>query len=167
MSIIVKDNEILARDEIDALLKEQKELMDSAIDRWADSVDAHIGKMFSDQKKKVHFFAKMSCTLCGKDHYVNRMELVQPQNCMHVIAANIVNSCCGLTPDEEKIAKLNEQLALETDETFKKTIEATIENEQKVFQLLYLCRDCAVSLQKEFRKVLEQKIREIGVKNFI
>jgi len=167
MSIIVKDSEILAQNEIEFMLKEQRELLDSAINKWGDTIDAHIGKMFSDEKRKVHFFAKITCQLCNKEHFTDNLDRVQYQGCMHFIAANIVNSCCGLAPDQSKIEALEAQLNTETDETLKKTIQATIDNEKNVFQLKYVCNECATFLQKEFRKVLEQKIRDIGIKNFI
>jgi transposase-like protein len=162
-----KNERILSQEEIKACIDEQVGLLETEINRWVESVDVNTTILNKGIKPNINFFAKMTCSICGHEHYVNNMDRCQINNCEMAISANLLNSVCGFVLNSQKINELKQKLNTETDQRVRETIQATIKNEENYYHVRFLCGNCANQFQDEFRKVFDAKIREYGIKHFI
>jgi hypothetical protein len=161
------NEKIVSNEEMDMLLKQEIENINTEINRWAKTVDVNVALINDKNKPKTHFFAKMACTVCGHEHYVNNMNRVQFQNCEMAISAKFINAVLGFDYDSEKAAELNEKLKKAETEELRSQITKQIADLDDFFRIRFLCGTCAKWFQVEFKKVFDLKIMEIGKRNFI
>lgn len=158
---------VMTKEEIDYMMKSEIDNLEGEINRWADTVDVNCAHAINEIKPKVHFFAKMQCTICGHEHYVNRMELCQFENCEMAKSARLLNAVCGFIFNGKKVDELQEELNKTDDPKIRNNIVEKIKQEENFFHVRYLCGKCANHFQDEFKKVFDAKIREVGIKHFI
>lgn len=158
---------VMTKEEIDYMLKAEIDGLHAELDRWTDTVNINCAQATNEVKPKVHFFAKMTCTICGHEHYVNRMELCQFENCEMAISARLLNSVLGFVYNGKKVEELKEKLDKTENKALRKNIIDQIKQEENFFHVRYLCGNCGIHFQDEFRKVFDAKIREVGLKYFV
>lgn len=161
------EERILTTEETQALLKEEIESINTEIDRWAQTVDSNNAILNAKEKKRVHFFAKMTCTVCGHEHFVNRMELTQFENCEMAISARYLNAVLGFDYDQKTANELKEKYKKAANEEEKLEIKQKIEGLNNFYRVQYLCGNCANYFEAEFKRIFESKVIKNLNKTFI
>lgn len=158
----------ISREEIAMLLQEEMKELDSEINRWSNSVNVNVTKLNSENSAPiVNFFAKCSCSVCGKPRYFMRVDDLQYEQSQMIKSAQLLNSVCGFSPDLKLIEDLKVKITAEKDDKTKEDLIRQLQKEENFYHVKFLCIDCALEFQDNFKQIFNNKISKVGVKCFL